>query len=223
MPARRNGRKFFPICSYPPTIKSKVSRTPKFTLSAPNKAKAYADDLSIISGSLEEHTEMVQTIDQLSREIDLIKCPDKCVTLVFDGKKITELNSQMAGWDKYLKEPQNSLVQQLQPPISTQLQKLRNNWRRSPYIVLISIDSRPIRGDYNVWIFQNYVVPSSRFLLTVDPISDNGIRSIQSTATKFIKNGSDFPEMQRKWSFTTQRSSIVHIFQPRGWRRKSPN
>ena len=201
-----------------------MSRTPKFTLSIPHKAKAYADDLSIISGSLEEHTQMVQTINQLSREIDPIIRPDKCVTLVFDGKKITELNSQMAGWDQYLKEPQISLVQQLQPPISPQLQKLRNNWRRrSPYIVLKSIDSRPIRGDYKVWIFWNYVVPSSRFFLTVDPISDNGIRSIQSTATKFVKNGSDFPEMQRKQSFTTQRSSIVHIFQPRGWRWKSPN
>ena len=40
IPARRNGQKFFPIHSHSPTIKSKVSRTPKFTLSAPNKANA---------------------------------------------------------------------------------------------------------------------------------------------------------------------------------------
>ena len=86
-PARRNGRKFFPICSYPPTIKPKVSSALKFTLSAPHKAKAYADDLSIISSSLEEHTKTVQTIDQTAREIDLVIHPDKCVTLAFDGKK----------------------------------------------------------------------------------------------------------------------------------------
>ena len=48
------GRKFFPIDIYPPTINSKVSQTPKFTLSAPLKAKAYAGNLSIISGSLEK-------------------------------------------------------------------------------------------------------------------------------------------------------------------------
>ena len=52
MPARRNGGKCFPICSYPPTIKSKLSRTPKFTLSAPHKAKAYTDDRSIILNPL---------------------------------------------------------------------------------------------------------------------------------------------------------------------------
>ena len=127
---------FFPICSYPPTIKSKESRTPKFTLSAPHKVKAYADDLSIISGSLEEHTETVQTINQLSREIDLMIRPDKCVTLVFDGKKIL-INHRIElidGRNPYLKEPQNSSVQQLQPHISPQLQQLRNNWKeRSPW------------------------------------------------------------------------------------------
>ena len=86
-PARRNGRKFFPVGSNPPTMKPKVSQAPKFTPSIPHKAKTYADDLSIISSSLDEHTDLVQTIDQRAREIDLIIRPDKCITLVFDGKK----------------------------------------------------------------------------------------------------------------------------------------
>ena len=42
--------------------------------------------------------ETVQTINLLSREIDLIIRPHKCVTPVFDGKNfLTGLNSQMAG------------------------------------------------------------------------------------------------------------------------------
>ena len=60
-----------------------MSRTPNSLSQHPHKAKAYANDPSIISGSLEEHTETVQTINQLSREIDLMICPDKCVTLVW--------------------------------------------------------------------------------------------------------------------------------------------
>ena len=73
-----------------------MSRTPKLTLSAPHNVKACADHLSIIPDSIEEHMEMVQTIDQLAKEIDLMIYPDKCVTLVFDGKKswkIIGLNS----------------------------------------------------------------------------------------------------------------------------------
>ena len=196
MPARRNGRKFFPICSHPPIIKSKVSQTPKFTLSEPHKAKAYADDLSIISGSLEEHTETVQTVDQLSREIDLVIRPDKCVTIVFDGKKIIK-NHRIEltdGWTRSISEGATkflgaTIATSRQSTASTAKKQLEEKFS----LALKSIDSRPIRGEYKVWIFRNYVVPSSRLLLTVDPISDNGIRSIQSTATKFIKRWLKLP------------------------------
>ena len=219
MPARRNGRKFFPICSYPPTIKPKVSRTPKFTLSVPHKAKAYADDLSIISGSLEEHTETVQTIDQLSKEIDLIIRPDKCVTVVFDGKKVLK-NHRIEltnGWTRSISEGATKF---LGATIATSHQstasKAKKQLEEKISLALKSIDSRPIRGEYKVWIFRNYVVPSSRFLLTVDPISDNGSDPSRPLPQSLLRNGSDFPEMQHKRSFSTQRPSIVHIFQPRG-------
>ena len=102
-----------------------MSWTPEFTLSAPHKVKAYADDLSIISDSLKEHTETVQTINQLSRKIDLMIHPDKRVTLVFDVKKILK----------------------------------NHRLKLCGTIVLIHLD----------------------------PISDNSIRSIQNTATKFKK------------------------------------
>ena len=83
-----------------------MSWTPKFTLSAPHKVKAYADDLSIISDSLEEHPETVQTIDQLLREIDLMIRPDKCVTQVFDEKKILKTHQiqLIDGWTKSIYE-----------------------------------------------------------------------------------------------------------------------
>ena len=47
-------------------------------------------------------------------------------------------------------------------------------------------------------------MPSSRFLLTVDPISDNGIRSIQTTATKFIK----------KWLRLPRNATQAILFHP---------
>ena len=80
---RNGGNSFLSVVTLLPL--NQVSRTPKLILSAPHKVKAYADDLSIISDSIEEHTEMVQTIDQLSRKIDLMIY--KGVTLVFDRKK----------------------------------------------------------------------------------------------------------------------------------------
>ena len=64
-----------------------------FHFSAPlplHKVKGYADDLSIISDSFDEHVKTVENIDQNLREIDLVIRPDKCATLQFIGKKVLD-------------------------------------------------------------------------------------------------------------------------------------
>ena len=93
----------------------------------------------------------------------------------------------MAVQNWYLKEPQKSFGATIATSHQSTASTAKKQLEEKIFLALKSIDSRPIRGEYKVWIFRNYVVPSSRFLLTVDPISDNGIRSIQSTATKFKK------------------------------------
>ena len=109
----------------------------------------------------------------------------------------------MAVQNQYLKEPQNSLGATIatsrQSPASTAKKQLEEKIS----LALKSIDSRPIRGEYKVWIYRKYVVPSSRYLLTVDPISDNGIRSIQSTAMKF-----------KKWLRLPRNAMQVILFHP---------
>jgi len=122
--------------------------------------------------------------------MDLVIRPDKCVTIVFDGKKII-INHRIEltdAWTRSISEGATkflcaTIATSHQSTSSTAKKQLEENFS----LALKSIDSRPIRGEYKVWIFRNYiyVLPSSRFLLTVDLISDNGIRSIQSTATKF--------------------------------------
>ena len=204
MPARSKGQKF---CSYPPTIKSKVSRTPNSLSQHPYKAKAYANDPSIISGSLEEHTETVQTINQLSREIDLMICPDKCVTLVWQEENPEKSPDWTPRWlDEIISERPTGFLE-LGATIATFHQSTASTPKKQLEeisLALKSTDSKPIWGEYTVWIFRNYVVPSSRFLLTADPIYDNGIRSIQSTATKFIK----------KWLRLPRNATQAILFHP---------
>ena len=122
--------------------------------------------------------------------------PDKCVTIVFDGKKIIK-NHRIELTDGWTRSISEGATKFLGATIATSRQSIASTAKKQLEekfsLALKSIDSRPIRGEYKVWIFRNYVVPSSRFLLTVDPISDNGIRSIQSTATKFIKRWLKLP------------------------------
>ena len=49
------------------------------------------------------------------------------------------------------------------------------------------VDQRPVRGEYKVWIFKNYLAPSLFFLLAIDAIPESVTKSLQSSATRFNK------------------------------------
>ena len=112
-------------------------------------------------GSLEEHMETVQTIDQLSREIDLTLHPDKCVTLIFDGKKILK-NHRIELTDGWTRSISEGATKFLGATIATSHQSTASTAKKQLEekisLALKSIDSRPIRGEYKVRIFRNYVV-----------------------------------------------------------------
>ena len=107
----------------------------------------------------------------------------------------------MAGQDQSPKEPQNSSEQPCTYLSTATAAKKHLGEKIS--LALKSIDNRPIKG-YKVSIYRNYVVPSSRFLLMVNPISTSGISSIQRMATKFIK----------KWLRLPRNATQAILFHP---------
>ena len=66
------------------------------------------------------------------------------------------------------------------------------------------IDQKPVRGECKVWVDKNYFTPSFVFLLAVDAIPDSTIKSLRSSATRFIK----------KWLKLPQCATPVAIFHP---------
>ena len=161
--------------------------------------------MSIISDSFDEHVKTVQKIDQNLREIDLVIRPDKCVTLQFNGKKVLDQCVDIIdGETRSIVEKDTkclgaSVASSRQKTSSIAKRRLKERITKA----LKSIDSRLIRGEYKVWIYRNYVVPSSRFLLAVEPISASEVESIQSTATRFIKRWLIYPGMQLKLFYFT--------------------
>ena len=66
------------------------------------------------------------------------------------------------------------------------------------------IHERPIRGEFKVWIWKNYLAPSLHFLLMVDIIPESSILTIQKKITKFIK----------KWLNLPRCCTLATIFHP---------
>ena len=61
--------------------------------------KAYADDATLISDSLEVHVSVhvLQQIDQKAADLELSFKPSKCVSYLFDGHSHREEGVQLSG------------------------------------------------------------------------------------------------------------------------------
>ena len=55
------------------------------------------------------------------------------------------------------------------------------------------IDDRPIRGEFKVWMWKNYLAPSLRFMMMVDSVQESDLVKTQKKMTKFIKRWLHLP------------------------------
>ena len=55
------------------------------------------------------------------------------------------------------------------------------------------INNSPIRGDYKIWIYRNYLVPSIFFQLSVNKYTKSFISKLQAKITKFLKSWLHLP------------------------------
>ena len=72
------------------------------------------------------------------------------------------------------------------------------------YDTLSAIDSRPIRGEFKVWIYKSYLAPSIQFHLSVDKISVGVVKKIQCRVTSLLK----------KWLKIPRCATLAALFHP---------
>ena len=68
-------------------VRDEISK-PKFCYSSQHSAKAFADDLSVFSSSLQDHQSLLQTLDNKCSDLDLSLKHEKCISIVFNGHKM---------------------------------------------------------------------------------------------------------------------------------------
>ena len=70
--------------------------------------------------------------------------------------------------------------------------------------LLTASDSLPIRGEYKLWIYRNYILSLIRFYLCVDAVSKGAISKLESIATRFLK----------KWLGLSRSATRVILYYP---------
>ena len=88
---RKGQRPFLPPLNVPPAFPlTKIHQDAnelKYYWS-PHTVKAFADHLSVFYSTLSDHLSLLPDLSTFSRDLDLTFRPDKCISMIFDGKKM---------------------------------------------------------------------------------------------------------------------------------------
>ena len=163
--------------------------------------KAYADYITIISSSLDDHKSCLSEISSKAADLDFTLKPEKCSSILFDGKKL--IKSLLSGHTQDIATSSWKILGHLISPSQSQQKKMSNKKLESILLSSIqAIDQRPIRGEYKAWILKHYVAPSLHFLMMVDSISEPSAHNIQKKITKYLKRWLKLPKVQHSPPYT---------------------
>ena len=206
--ARKNGKAFITSeDKLPNPPKSSPAAQPKFATGQEHKAKAFADDLTIINSNKTDHQSSLLQMDLACRDLGMKLKPQKCVSLSIEKGKF-EPNSSFPLLDGSTRSisdaPTKFLGQTIAKTPSATRKSASAKFSAFFNDSLHKIDIRPVRGEIKLWILRHYLIPSSHFHLMVNQILPSTISTLEDTITKYIK----------KWLKLPRNATQAIIFHP---------
>ena len=153
--------------------------------------KGFVDDITIISANRSEHQEILSFTDGRCREVYLCIRPDKCFSVVFDGKSVAKNSSFDVGGGQTAsirEHPTTFLGSTVCHSLQSSKRSASESFLKGFLASLRKLDSTPVRGEYKVWIYKRYMVPSFHFKLAVNDVSFTAIKKANAIATKCIES-----------------------------------
>ena len=198
--ARKSAKVFYSLNDSPPSFtpaSHRRSRQKKFAKSTEHKVKGFADDLTIISANKNKHSSELMRLDECASELDLEIRADKCYSFSIVGykkdktycvplrsgttKPISAVGTKFLG--RYIADTNKSTFTSASSSLLSKFNAF-----------LQALDSRPIRGEYKLWIYQNYLAPSFHYHLAVNPSTSKVIKNLEASSTRLIKKWLNLPK-----------------------------
>ncbi len=206
--ARKSAKPFLRAGLEPPQHPLKKTREAAQTLKqAKSNPYSVLSPITMLSSSPDAHQAALSDVDRKCTDLGLQVRPDKCVSYIFDGKKThnhTTFNLQQGTTHNITSAPTKFLGQTIGANAQTTKSLSAKKIIEKMYRALDEIDKRPIRGEYKVWIYKSYLVPSLTFNLTVERIPKSAISKLQTRATCLIK----------RWLNVPRCATLVSLFHP---------
>jgi len=155
-----------------------------------HKAKCFADDLTVISNTVDLHQQALTSLVLKAADICFEFQPLKCVSLHFNGDRVvptTEFSmSNSISCSRFL-----GMTIGTSPTVTCKLAS--DNVKQQVLSYLQHIDNCSIRGEYSVWILKNFVTSVLFFHTAVERLTMTFIQSAQSFVLKFVKRLLNLP------------------------------
>ena len=187
-------------------VREKAQQPKSFT-SSKHKVKGFADDFTIISRSLNSHQQVLSETATKCEDLDLHVRPDKCVSILFNGKKMLEdstIQLPTGRTNNIRNAPTKFLGGYIGHTRQASTRAASSRLTKTVLSALVEFDHQPIRGEYKCWLRKHYLPPSLHFYLAVDDILKTGINQLQSKINKQIK----------KWLHLPRSTTLASIYHP---------
>ena len=153
--------------------------------------KGFPYDITIISDNCSKHQEILSFTDGRCREVNLCIRPDKCFSMVFDGKLVAKYSSFDVGdgqTTSIREHPTTFLGSTVCHSLQSSNRAASESFLKGFLTSLRKLDSTPVKGENKVWIYKRYLVPSLHLKVAVNAISVTAINKANTAATKCIKS-----------------------------------
>ena len=153
----------------------------------------FADDFNIITGNKRSHQRIINLINECCKTMGLKLKPSKCRSLSIVSGCSTDIPFFI---DKdevstLTKDPHKFLGATITfSGKQSDIFKLVSDYFQTR---LNSIDSLLIRGEFKLKMYQDYLLPASRFMLTVHTISSTNLDRIDALTRKYLKKWMKLP------------------------------
>lgn len=140
---------------------------------------------------------MLQTIDQRAKDLDLSFKPVKCVSYLFDGNHHRKEGIELSGGiTRSITEGGTMFLgKSLEVSLNTTKRAASKKMCDMLSQLLSSTDLLPIRGEYKLWLYCNYIVSLLHFHLSVDSVTTGAITKMENIATRHLKKWLNLPRI----------------------------
>ena len=205
-PCSKRAKKFVPIDRDPVSTKSNWKPSLKFVNSMEHSLKGYADDVTLLSSDM-----MFTNLFCIHWILEL-----RILIYVSSPQNVSHFclmapNSYFKGYlcprdqhDQSLRGKPNFWEKLIDVSLSATKKAAGKRMINRLTDLLTETDLLPIRGEYKLWIYRNYIISLLRFHLRVDAVSSWIISRLESIATRFLK----------KWLRLPRSASRVILYYP---------